>query len=66
MERKLLRYPDMEARTGVPVNTWRYMKAIGDGPPMWKLGGRCVCYEDEFSAWLDQQRENTLVAKVAS
>lgn len=58
-ERKILTLREVSERTRIPVNTHRWMRYRGEGPPTWKLGGRVVAYEDEVIAWLQQQYEQS-------
>lgn len=57
MNRKILRLEQIHERTGIPLATLRWYRHRGvGGPPTWKLGRRVVAYEDEVSAWIDEQR----------
>lgn len=54
---RLLRFAEIAERTGVPVETLRYWRKRGEGPPMFCLGRRLVAYEDEVERWIAAQRE---------
>ncbi|MFK5645102.1 helix-turn-helix transcriptional regulator [Ornithinimicrobium sp. LYQ121] len=57
--RTILTLQEVSERTRVPLNTLRWMRHKGTGPPTWKLGRRVVAYEDDVEGWLDQQHEQT-------
>lgn len=59
MSRRILRYPEVSARTGIPVATLRWYRQQGVGPRTWLLGGRVVAYEDEVDEWLEQCRNRS-------
>lgn len=61
MNRKLLKFDEIEAKTGIPLATLRWYRARGDGPPTFRLGRRVVAYEDEVEAWVADQRRRSLV-----
>lgn len=65
MARKILRLQEIHDRTGIPVNTIRWMRHRGDSIPLWLLAGRLVAYEDELDAWLDAQRNATSTTPAA-
>lgn len=52
---KLLRIEEVEALTGVPVNTLRYWRANSCGPKSAKFGRRIVYREADVQAWIDAQ-----------
>lgn len=52
---KLLRIEDVSEVTGVPVATLRSMRARGQGPHGFKLGGRVVFKEDDVRSWINEQ-----------
>lgn len=57
MSRTILRLEEVAARTGVPLETLRYWRKMGDsGPRTFKLGRRVVVDEADLEAWLDEQR----------
>ncbi|MDB5288742.1 MAG: hypothetical protein JWR05_3691 [Mucilaginibacter sp.] len=57
MTRTILRLEEVAARTGVPLETLRYWRKIGEGGPRtFKLGRRVVVDETDLAAWLDAQR----------
>lgn len=45
-------------RTGIPINTLRYYRAMGTGgPPSFKLGRRVVYDECDVEAWIESARK---------
>jgi len=57
MARRILRLPDIEQRTGVPIATLRWYRHRGIGPKTFLLAGRVVAYEDDVDAWVNQARQ---------
>ncbi len=55
MAKPPMKYPEIAAMTGVPVDTLRWYRAIGKGPRTFRLGRRVVAYEDDVRAWMDEQ-----------
>lgn len=57
MQRTILTMAEVSTRTGVPLDTLRYWRHVGEGgPKSWKLGRRVVYDEADVEAWLDAQR----------
>ena len=61
MSRKILRLPEIEQRTGVPVATLRWYRYRGVGPKTFLFAGRVVAYEDDVDAWVNQARDTDAV-----
>lgn len=55
--RTLLRMQEVHVRTGIPIDTLRFWRHRGDGPPSFRLGARVVYDEAELNAWIDAQRQ---------
>ncbi len=55
MSRKLLLTGEVAERCRVPVNTVRYWRQVGEGPPSVRLGRRVVYDEAELDAWIDSR-----------
>lgn len=60
--RHILTLKEVSSRTRIPLNTLRWLRHRGEGPPTWKLGRKVVAYEDELEAWLEQQHKATTTA----
>lgn len=56
MARKILRYPQISERTGLSLDTLRWLRKQGRGPKTWILANRVVSYEDDVDQWLDQEQ----------
>jgi predicted DNA-binding transcriptional regulator AlpA len=55
-EDRLLRMVDVSERTTVPLETLRYWRARGAGPPSFKIGKNVVYRASDVEAWIDEQR----------
>lgn len=55
---RLMRLDDVSDRTGVPVETLRYWRKKGTGPPSTRLGRRVVYREDQVEDWIKAQFAN--------
>jgi hypothetical protein len=53
---RLLLLPEVSEVLRTPVETLRYWRHRGEGPPFFRLGARVVCIEDELYAWIEAQR----------
>lgn len=53
MPRKVIPLDEVSERTSVPLATLRYYRATGQGPKMFKLGGKVVAFEDDVDAWIE-------------
>ncbi len=53
---QILTLAEVSALTRVPVATLRYLRQRGEGPPLFRLAGRLVAYQDEVVAWLEASR----------
>lgn len=65
MAQKILTLQEVSDRTRIPVPTLRWYRANGDGPKLWKLGGRIVAYERDVEAWMDEQYKTTATQRRA-
>jgi hypothetical protein len=52
--RRVMRLADIEASTGIPIETLRWLRKRGEGPPTFVLAGRVVAYEDDVAAWVER------------
>ena len=57
--RELLRTAEVAQRLGKPVETLRYWRWKGEGPPSFKIGRTVVYDDDELEAWVARQRATT-------
>ncbi|HEY3546257.1 MAG TPA: hypothetical protein VGK17_09210 [Propionicimonas sp.] len=57
--RRFLGFKDMNAETGVPVETFRYLKYKGDFPPYIRVGKRVLVARDDWDAWLAARKVDT-------
>jgi DNA-binding transcriptional MerR regulator len=55
MPERLLTIGEVAELTRAPVNTLRYWRGIGAGPPAFKVGRRVLYRESDVRAWLDEQ-----------
>jgi predicted DNA-binding transcriptional regulator AlpA len=55
MKRKIMRLPEIEERTGIPIATLRWYRHQGIGPRTFVLARRVVAYEDEVESWIAAQ-----------
>jgi predicted DNA-binding transcriptional regulator AlpA len=55
MER-LLTMPEVAEITRRPVDTLRYWRARGEGPPSFRCGRRVVYREADVASWIEDQR----------
>jgi len=60
---RLLLLPEVSEVTRTPVDTLRYWRHRGEGPPSFRIGARVVYPEDELYAWIDEQRAAEAVAR---
>lgn len=56
MTGRLLRLPEIAAKTGVPVATLRWYRHHGIGPKTFLLGRRVVADESDVEAWIEAAR----------
>jgi predicted DNA-binding transcriptional regulator AlpA len=59
---RLLQLPQMSEISTLTEPTLRWMRHRGEGPPMFKLGRRLVCWERDLIAWINEQAEGTAAA----
>lgn len=52
---ELLLLPEVSELTRTPVDTLRYWRHNGVGPPSFKLGRRVVYRRDDVLDWIEQQ-----------
>lgn len=61
--RTILNMAEVAEMTGTSIDTLRYWRATGKGgPPSYRLGRRVVYDQDAVAAWLNEQRQKTLVS----
>ena len=54
---RLLLMAAVSERTGVPINTLRYWRQLGQGPKSARVGRRVMYREDDVEAWINEQFE---------
>lgn len=54
---KLLLMPEVSEITRMSLDTLRYLRLTGGGPPSFRLGRRVVYPESGLRAWIRQQAE---------
>ena len=52
---RLLLMPEVSERTRMSVDTLRYLRQTGGGPPSFRLGRRVVYPETQLNAWIREQ-----------
>jgi DNA-binding transcriptional MerR regulator len=57
MKRTILTINDVGTMINRSVETLRWWRQRGEGPPSYRIGRRVVYDEDAVLAWLDQQRQ---------
>jgi predicted DNA-binding transcriptional regulator AlpA len=63
---RLLRTAEVSDQTGIPVNTLRWWRHVGEGPPSFRLGKRIVVYPaDELTRWIARNQMHTTRGDVA-
>jgi DNA-binding transcriptional MerR regulator len=56
MADELLTIGEVAERVRTPVNTLRYWRSMGEGPPSFKVGRRVLYRTDDVEVWLNEQR----------
>ena len=56
---RLLSTRQLSGISGVPEGTLRYWRAIGYGPPSFRMGRRVVYRESKFLGWVAEQEVKT-------
>jgi predicted DNA-binding transcriptional regulator AlpA len=49
---RLIHLPEISELTTITVATLRWMRNQGEGPPIFRLGRRLVCWERDLYAWI--------------
>jgi prophage regulatory protein len=52
---RLLHFAEVSEITGMTVDTLRYLRHAGEGPPSFRLGRRVVFRESELHQWIADQ-----------
>lgn len=52
---RLLQLPQMSEVTTLTEATLRWLRHRGEGPPMFRLGRRLVCWEGDLHGWIEEQ-----------
>lgn len=52
---ELLQLPQMSEITTLEVATLRWLRHNGEGPPMFKLGRRLVCWKSDLLRWIEER-----------
>jgi predicted DNA-binding transcriptional regulator AlpA len=55
---RILSLEEIAKRSGTPLNTLRYWRHIGVGPPTFKLGRRVVAMESDVESWIADARKS--------
>jgi hypothetical protein len=54
-----LTLPEVAEILRVPVNTLRWWRQRGDGPPFFKIGRHLVTTIGDLRAWIQEQKQQT-------
>lgn len=57
MTRELLHIEEVAVMLRRPLETVRRWRRTGEGPPMFRLGGRVMAYRDEVERWVEEQSQ---------
>jgi hypothetical protein len=60
-----LTLPEVAEILRVPVNTLRWWRQRGDGPPFFKIGRHLVTTIGDLRAWIQEQKQQTTDHRVA-
>jgi Helix-turn-helix domain len=60
-----LTLPEVAEILRVPVNTLRWWRQRGDGPPFFKIGRHLVTTIGDLRSWIQQQKQQTTGSSVA-
>ena len=52
---ELLLMPEVSKVTRMSVDTLRYLRHIGEGPPSFKLGRRVVYKAEDVANWIEER-----------
>ncbi|MGA7418613.1 MAG: helix-turn-helix domain-containing protein [Acidimicrobiales bacterium] len=52
---RLLLMPEVAELTRTPIDTLRYWRHVGDGPPSFKLGRRVMYRAEDVDRWIEEQ-----------
>jgi predicted DNA-binding transcriptional regulator AlpA len=52
MSMNLMTMPEVSAKTRTPVDTLRYWRHVGKGPPSFKLGRNVLYNESDVDGWI--------------
>ena len=52
---KLLLMPEVAEETRTPIDTLRYWRHVGEGPPSFKLGRRVMYRAEDVAKWIEEQ-----------
>lgn len=52
---RLLLMPEVSEVTRTPIDTLRYWRHVGDGPPSFKLGRRVMYRAEDVDRWIEEQ-----------
>jgi hypothetical protein len=55
-----LTLPEVAEILRVPVNTLRWWRQRGDGPPFFKIGRHLVTTIGDLRAWIQEQKQRTI------
>jgi predicted DNA-binding transcriptional regulator AlpA len=53
----LLHLPEISAMTGVPIETLRWLRSRGEGPPTFRLGRRVVGRRSAVLQWIAEHEQ---------
>ena len=60
-----LTLPEVAEILRVPVNTLRWWRQRGDGPPFFKIGRHLVTTIGDLRSWIQEQKQQTTGPSVA-
>ena len=60
-----LTLPEVAEILRVPVNTLRWWRQRGDGPPFFKIGRHLVTTIGDLRAWIEEQKQQATGSSVA-
>ncbi len=62
---RLLQLPEISETSTLTEATLRYMRHRGEGPPIFKLGRRLVCWESDLHAWIEGEATKDAEARAS-
>lgn len=59
MDDRLLLMSDVSGITRLSIDTLRYLRKVGNGPPSFRLGRRVVYRESEVRKWINSMERDS-------